>query len=128
MITEKKCKGPCGLTKSVDEFHWKSKRKGTRQTRCKECMSQYGHSHYVANSQQYKDRANTRLTQLRADNRLAVETWLTTNPCSKCGESNSKVLSTSLTSQEINNLSQTDLTAKLQASIILCRNCEAAEK
>lgn len=125
MITEKKCKGECGLPKSIDEFHWKSKRKGTRQARCKDCMSKYGHDHYVANSQEYKDRANTRLKSLRTTNRQLVDTWISTNPCSKCGETNPKVLDVSATSSEINNLATDALSAKLQAGTVLCRNCQA---
>lgn len=128
MITEKKCKGPCDTTKSVDDFHWKSKRKGTRQARCKECMSDYGHKHYEANSQEYKDRANSRLKALRADNRNFVKTHLSTNPCSKCGEANPKVLDVNINSTDINNLATSDLLARLEHSIVLCRNCEAAKE
>jgi hypothetical protein len=125
MLTEKKCKGPCGETKDINDFHWKSKRKGTRQARCKLCMSQYGHEHYVANSGEYKDRANSRLRALRTDNRNFVKTHLETNPCSKCGEANPKVLSVNVTSAEINNLATSDLLAKLEQSTVLCRNCQA---
>lgn len=127
MLTEKKCKGPCGLTKPIDEFHWKSKRRGTRQARCKECMSDYGHNHYLANSQQYKDRANTRLSALRTQNRQTVKSWISTHPCQKCGEANPKVLTTSINSVEINNLATEDLQAKLSNSTVLCRNCLASQ-
>jgi hypothetical protein len=127
MLTHKVCKGSCGLDKQIDEFHWKSKRRGTRQARCKDCMSQYGKAHYQTNSQEYKDRANNRLRALRTENRDLVKSWLSSHNCSKCGESNSKVLSTSLTSAEINNLSTTDLQGRLEQAVILCRNCEAAK-
>lgn len=127
MLTEKRCKGTCGLTKSVDEFHWKSKRRGTRQARCKVCMSEYGHAHYVANSKEYKDRANTRLKALRAQNKESVKNYLSTHPCSKCGEANSKVLDVNITSIEINNLANSDILAKLDLSTVLCRNCQASQ-
>jgi len=127
MITEKTCKGPCGRTLSVDEFHWKSKRKGTRQARCKDCMRDYGHQHYVANSQEYKDRANSRLSTLRSANRMNVKTWLATNPCSKCGEANPKSLTVSVTSAEINNLATEALSARLAVSTVLCRNCQVSQ-
>jgi len=127
MLVEKRCKGPCGKLKSIDEFHWKSKRRGTRQARCKTCMSEYGHQHYIANSQEYKDRANNRLKALRAENKELVKTHLLTHPCSKCGEANSKVLDVNITSIEINNLASSDLTARLQLSTVLCKNCQASE-
>lgn len=127
MLTEKRCKGPCGQTKPIDEFHWKSKRRGTRQARCKACMSQYAHNHYVENSQEYKDRANTRLKALRTENRDLVKSHLQEHPCVKCGESNPKVLTISVTAAEINNLSTEALQAKLASSAVLCRNCKASQ-
>jgi len=128
MLTEKTCKGPCGQKLPIDQFHWKSKRKGTRQARCKACMSTYGHQHYVANSDKYKERANSRLKELRAQNRESVDIYLKTHPCQKCGEANFKVLTTSLTSIEINNLSPEALNAKLAETKILCRNCLASQE
>jgi len=127
MVTEKTCKGPCGRTLDVGEFHWKSKRKGTRQARCKDCMRDYGHSHYVANADQYKERANLRLSSLRTENRKLVKDYLLTNPCGKCQESNPKVLTISVTSAEINNLATPALQARLAVSSVLCRNCQASQ-
>jgi len=126
MLTEKCCKGPCGQKLSIDQFHWKSKRKGTRQARCKTCMSEYGHQHYVANSQQYKDRANTRLKTLRAENRNLRKQHLSSNPCLKCGETNPKVLDVNITSAEINNLSVEAFATRLSNSVVLCKNCQAS--
>lgn len=127
MITEKKCKGPCGKLLPIDEYHWKSKRRGTRQARCKECMSTYGHSHYLANSQEYKDRANSRLKILRAENRNLVKSHIQSHPCAKCGESNTKVLRTVVTPIDINNLSTDALETKLNSVPVLCRNCEVSQ-
>lgn len=127
MITEKTCKGPCGQKLPIDLFHWKSKRKGTRQARCKDCMSKYGHEHYVANSQQYKDRANTRLKTLRSENRNLRKSHLSSNPCSKCGEANPRVLDISITSAEINNLNTDAFKARLAESVVLCKNCQASQ-
>lgn len=125
MLTHKRCKGPCGLDKEIDNYHWKSKRRGTRQARCKDCMSAYGRLHYLANSDLYKDRANTRLTALRAQNRVSVKTYLSSVGCSRCEETNPRVLTTTVTSTEINNLSNEDLMVKLKESVVLCRNCKA---
>lgn len=125
MLTHKRCEGPCGQDKDIDQFHWKSKRHGTRQARCKVCMSEYAHQHYLQNAQEYKDRANGRLKVLRAENQELVKSHLLSHPCSRCGESNSKVLDVNITSIEINNLAPTNLSAKLQLSTVLCKNCQA---
>jgi hypothetical protein len=127
MLTSKTCKGPCGRKLDIDQFHWKSKRRGTRQARCKDCMSAYGKTHYQQNSQEYKDRANNRLRALRTENRSLVQNWIVAHPCSKCGETNIKVLDTTVNSNEINNLATTELQARLEQSEVLCRNCAASK-
>lgn len=127
MLTVKTCKGTCGQTKPVDEFHWKSKRKGTRQSRCKDCASTYGKTHYIANSQLYKDRANSRLKTLRSENREFVKTHLSSHPCSKCGEANIKSLTLNINSIDINNLATSELLSRLETAVVLCRNCIAAQ-
>jgi len=90
-------------------------------------MRDYGHSHYVANADQYKERANLRLSSLRTENRKLVKDYLLTNPCGKCQESNPKVLTISVTSAEINNLATPALQARLAVSSVLCRNCQASQ-
>lgn len=127
MLTHKICK-ICDKDLDVDQFHWKSKRKGTRQARCKTCASDYGHTHYIANSQVYKDRANSRLKTLRAENREFVKTHLSLHPCSKCGEANTKSLAINVNSTDINNLATSELLARLESSVVLCRNCVAAQE
>lgn len=127
MITEKKCKGPCGDTKSIEEFHWKSKRRGTRQPKCKLCMSEYGKTHYAANSDEYKARANERLKLLRTTNRENVKSHLSSHTCVKCGEGNPKVLTINVNSAEINNLASDALLTKLSESTVLCRNCKVSQ-
>lgn len=127
MVTEKQCKGPCGRTLSVDEFHWKSKRKGTRQPKCKACMSEYGKTHYSTNSDKYKERANSRLQLLRSTNRENVKAYLASHPCSKCGESNPKVLTMNVTSIEINNMASEAFLQKLLGSTVLCHNCKVSQ-
>lgn len=127
MLTEKKCKGPCGQVKQIDEYHWKSKRKGIRQARCKACMSEYGHEHYLANTDAYKTRANTRLKDLRTRNHDLVKNFMKTTPCAECGEANPKLLVNSLNSTQINNLSSEDLLVEMSKCVVSCRNCRAKQ-
>jgi hypothetical protein len=125
MLTEKTC-SQCKDKKDIDQFHWKSKRRGTRQARCISCTSTYGHSHYLTHSQEYKDRANNRLKELRNTNRANVKSWLSSHPCN-CGQSNPKVLIISVNSNQINNLSPEDLSVELEKSVVMCRNCKASQ-
>lgn len=41
-FTEKKCTGPCGLVKPIDEFYIRNNRPSGHQSRCKVCQSQAG--------------------------------------------------------------------------------------
>jgi hypothetical protein len=73
----------CGDEKSDDEFSFKNKKKGTRQSACKDCYSGIMKSHYEDNKQTYFARnkiAAERRTHLLRD--LKEKT-----PCTDCCKS-----------------------------------------
>ena len=47
----------CGELKGVDEFSWRRKARGQRDSFCRPCRSAYGKEHYAANRQRYIDQA-----------------------------------------------------------------------
>lgn len=120
----KRCKGVCKRMRPLTEFHYKSKRRGTRQARCKECMSSYGKEHYIANTEDYKERANSRLKALRTTNRQLVKEHLATSSCSKCGNTNIPDLTISVKAVQINNLATENLIPLLAQSVCICRSCK----
>lgn len=47
----------CGIPKELDQFSWKNKSKGVRQSLCKKCHASYRKSHYQQNKSKYLDQA-----------------------------------------------------------------------
>lgn len=82
----------CHESKPPDDFSWKRKDKGQRDTHCKPCRSAYGKEHYAANKQRYIDRAAV----VRHNQRLKRTKWLIAyfveHPCIDCGETDPVVL------------------------------------
>mgnify|MGYP001026015178 CR=1 FL=1 len=48
-MSTKKCTGPCGETKAVEQFSWRNRAKGKRKSRCKVCRSADAKKHYEDN-------------------------------------------------------------------------------
>ena len=84
--------GRCGLSKPVDEFAWRRRRKRQRDNLCRPCRSAYGRDHYLANRQRYID-AEARRKRARATERtrLLLE-FFRDHPCMDCGETDPLVL------------------------------------
>jgi hypothetical protein len=51
-----RCAG-CGVVKPVEEFSWRRRERGQRDSFCRPCRSEYGKAHYEANRQRYIDQA-----------------------------------------------------------------------
>jgi hypothetical protein len=84
--------GKCGRLLALDQFALKSAARGTRQSQCRKCQSDYSRAHHkryggrfqatrVANRNRYIDRA-----------RRHVQTYLETHACVDCGERDTTVL------------------------------------
>lgn len=67
----------CGLLK---HHNYRDKKKGTFQSRCKECQSKQSHSHYERNKQAYVKKANKHRKSVREVVRKLKEV-----PCADCG-------------------------------------------
>ena len=82
-MASKKC-GDCHLEKPVDEFAFKNKITGLRQSRCKPCMRIYQKAHYENNKRAYIDKA--KVSNAAAKSRLTVlrDAFLQGKCCSVC--------------------------------------------
>jgi hypothetical protein len=73
----------CGNKKKDTDFAWKSKTKGTRQSRCRACKRTYNEFWYEANKTQQKSAVKERNTSLRIEaSRLREEAK--NKPCHDC--------------------------------------------
>jgi hypothetical protein len=51
-MSKKHCKG-CDEDKDIEDFNWKDKAEGIRQSSCRLCNAKYGREHYKHNKQAY---------------------------------------------------------------------------
>jgi hypothetical protein len=82
----------CHKTKPVDEFAWRRKQRGQRDSFCRPCRSEYGKEHYEANKQRYIDQARASKEAIRLERTRYLLEFFKGHPCVDCGESDPVVL------------------------------------
>ena len=81
MIDLKRCGGPSGEEKPIDEFYVKDSTKGTRQSYCKTCFSDRHKRYYRSNKTYYAEKRDKLRAALVED--IAA---LKNKPCADCGK------------------------------------------
>lgn len=117
------------MEKEHEEFSIRSKEKGTRNSRCKQCIREYGKQHYQNNKQTYLE---TSAAQKSRNKDWFIQLKKTLS-CEHCGEDHPAVLQFHHTDP-----SQKDLEVSLMISngsslsriqdeiskcVVLCANC-----
>jgi hypothetical protein len=87
----KKC-SQCGVEKNVDQFHWRNKSLGRRDTRCTECKRGYWNQHRRKNIAQYSIVDRERKKRYVERNKSHIVEHLMSHPCVDCGETDMVVL------------------------------------
>lgn len=82
--------GKCKETKTAEEFNWRNKAKGTKNSWCKLCMKTYDRENNKRPERQIMKKKNLARSQQRA--RDLVLEHLTNNYCVDCGEDDLIVL------------------------------------
>lgn len=82
----------CGELKAVDEFAWRRRARGQRDSFCRPCRSAYGKEHYAANRQRYIDRARVVTQRLTRERTGYLIAYFVAHPCVDCGETDPIVL------------------------------------
>jgi hypothetical protein len=129
---KKTCSG-CGEERDAEQdFNWKVKNRGLRQTRCKYCQSQVSKHHYKNNKQSYLDRTRTREVLVTEDNRRRIADYLSLNPCVDCGFTDIRVLefdhvrgnkSNNIARMVRDGLSWSTIEAEIAKCEVRCANC-----
>lgn len=83
---ETKFCGLCEQTRPVEDFNWKAKSRGIRQSNCRKCTKSQLRSHYKDNTSYYKKKAKARDRANRSANREHLVRYLSEHPCVDCGE------------------------------------------
>ena len=78
----------CNKEKDDEDFNWRFKDKGIRQSACRDCQREVNTKHYQENSEDYKKRAQ----EFRIKLKEKFAAWLSDKSCVDCGESDPVVL------------------------------------
>lgn len=82
----------CHEVKPAEEFAWRRKRKGQRDSFCRPCRSAYGKEHYAANKQRYIDQAAIVSQRRRLERTRWLLDYFRSHPCVDCRETDPVVL------------------------------------
>lgn len=86
----------CLEKKPLDEFSFRSRARGTRHHKCKECQRSYSKAHYEAtkheNSARYSACRRVRRRERNQQYRARMFAYLEQHPCVDCGEADPIVL------------------------------------
>ena len=87
----KKC-GSCQKKKNKEEFNFKNKKTGLRQSKCKQCTRLKSKEHYNENKEYYIKKARVADTIRVEKNRYYIWSVLKKSKCIDCGNDNPLVL------------------------------------
>ena len=82
----------CKEEKPPEEFSWRNKSKGEKQSICKSCQRIRSNTHYQKNKNDYNNRARVNTPIYVKRNKLYIYNYLKEHPCIDCGEKNPVVL------------------------------------
>jgi hypothetical protein len=130
METLKKC-SVCKKAKNIEEFSWRWKTLGIRQSACRECRRVQVKKWYSKHKEEHLENVKVRKYKFRQEVRQYVWDYLSAHPCSECGEADPIVL-------EFHHLRGKDkavselvgagwsiqrVQAEIDKCIVLCANC-----
>jgi hypothetical protein len=82
----------CGEWKNEEEFAWRWKKLGKRQSACRDCRKKQNAASYHKHKTQRKRNVREYKREVRKNARAYIWDYLSTHPCVDCGESDPTVL------------------------------------
>jgi hypothetical protein len=82
----------CKAEKPDEEFAWRRRARGQRDTYCRPCRAAYKQEHYRANRQRYIDAAARRKKALLEERFIFLMAYFRDHPCVDCSETDPIVL------------------------------------
>src|SRR3954452_14305675 len=122
--------GRCGVEKSLENFAWHSRRKGTRQHHCRDCQAEYRRAHYIANREKYIAKARRNRERLALERTKRLIAFFKSHPCKDCGETDPVVLEFDhlrnkklSIGQALHTHTWAAIVAEIQKCEVVCANC-----
>ena len=82
----------CGIEKPIDEFGFKYRERGIRQSWCKPCYVEYKRLWYLRNRERHLARVKAATAVTLSENHWRMWEYLALHPCVDCGETDPVVL------------------------------------
>jgi|SRR5581483_3792992 len=127
-----KCCSGCKQMLPMNDFYFKSRATGRRQSICKTCCNAYARSHYQKHPRQYARYHRDNDARYRARNRQLIAEYLMGHPCVDCGESDPTVLEFdhihgdkhgNLSEMVTGGYSERRISSEIEKCEIRCANC-----
>jgi hypothetical protein len=120
----------CKAEKPDEDFAWRRRGKGQRDTYCRPCRAEYKQEHYRANKQRYIDAAAKRNKALLQERFIFLMAYFRDHPCVDCGETDPLVLEFDHLrdkkfgiSDGIRNRNWADVLDEIAKCDVVCANC-----
>lgn len=82
----------CQEPKSLEDFAWKIKSKGTKASWCRSCQAKAAKQHYENNKALRRSQIAANKPKYVGRNREFIKEYLLANPCVDCGQTDIRVL------------------------------------
>lgn len=82
----------CGELKPPDDFAWRLKKAGRRDSFCRPCRVVYSRKYYLANKQRHIARAEKSKRRIALERTRYLLDYFKSHPCADCGETDPIVL------------------------------------
>lgn len=123
----------CDQDLDIEQFSFKSRKTGRRQSWCRTCQASYGREHYAKNINQYKEKTRRSNARNKQRSMAWIMTYLSTHPCVDCGEADPIVLDFDhITGDKKINVADAlnkgkygikKLAAEVEKCVVRCANC-----
>lgn len=118
----------CKEDKSLEDFAFRSKAKGTRQSRCRSCIREWDRKCWSEGRK--KETSGQKRREVLERNRSYIWTVLTTSSCVDCDNNNPLVLEFDHLRDKSNNIASVmrdwsleKLMAEIEKCEVVCANC-----
>ena len=130
MLTAMRSCSRCKAEKPDEEFAWRRRELGQRDTYCRPCRAEYKQEHYKANKQRYIDAAARRKKILLEERFLFLMAYFREHPSADCGETDPIVLEFDHLRDKkigiatgIRNRNWNDVLDEIAKCDVVCANC-----
>ena len=120
----------CHETKPAEEFAWRRKHRGQRDSFCRPCRAAYKQEHYQANKERYIAQAAARKKRLILNRMAFLLKYFGSHPCVDCSEQDPLVLEFDHLrdkkfdiSQALHSRSWTSIIDEIAKCEVVCANC-----